>query len=168
MAILVHLADEKDLASIKKNGIKVGKRQRGIFCMPVLQDFYISHQWLRELKRSGTKTLIGVYFKLDSQELVYAGKYNQEHKHISLGEAIKEIMSLDDPLGYELIIDRKIEAKEIEKIRILPQKLGWRYCPTSHNEKPACTCPVCIPTGTIRGKRLRDKIELQVKKSREQ
>lgn len=95
--------------------------------------------------------------------MVYAGKYNEEHRHISLGEAIKEIMSLDDPLGYELIVDRKIEAKEVEKIRILPQKLGWRYFPSSHNKKPTCSCPICIASGSIKGKRLRDKIEPPIK-----
>lgn len=131
--------------------------------MPVLQNFYVSHQWLRELKRGGARTYIGVYFRFDSKDLVYAGKYNQQHRHIPLGEAIKEIMSLDDPLGYELIIDRKIEAKEIDKIRILPQKTGWRYFPSSHRKKPTCTCPVCIPSGSIKGKRLRDKIEPPVK-----
>ena len=159
MPILVHLADKKETASIKKNGIKIGKHRQGIFCMPVLPNFYISHQWLRELKRSGARTFVGVYFKLDSKTLVFAGKYNQEHRHIELGEAIKEIMSLDDPLGYELIIDRKIEAKEVEKIRTLPQKLGWRYYPSSHSKKPTCACPVCIPSGSIKGRILREKIE---------
>jgi len=66
---------------------------------------------------------------------------------------------MEDPLGYELIVDRKIEAKEIEKIRTLSQKTGWRYFPGSNNKKPACACPVCIPTGSIKGKVLRDKIE---------
>lgn len=166
MPVLVHLADEREAASIRKNGIKIGKHRQGIFCMPVLQNFYVSHQWLRELKRNGVRTYIGIYFRLDSKDLVYAGKYNQEHRHISLGEAIKEIMSMDDPLGYELIVNRKIEAREIEKIRILPQKLGWRYFPTSHNKKPTCTCPVCISPGSIKGKRLRDKIEPPVKELR--
>lgn len=161
MPVLVHLADERDAASIRKNGIKVGKHQQGVFCMPVLQNFYVSHQWLRELKRSGARTYVGVYFKLDSKNLVYAGQYNQEHRHISLGEAIKEIMNLDDPLGYELIVDRKIEAKEVEKIKILPQKLGWRYYPYSHNTKPTCACPACI--GSIKRKKLRDKIEPPIK-----
>lgn len=40
--------------------------------------------------------------------MVFAGKYGEKHRHIKLGEAIKEIMELEDPLGYELIIDRKI------------------------------------------------------------
>lgn len=164
MPILVHIADERESSSIRKNGLKVGKHRPGIFCMPVLPNFYVSHQWLRELKRSGARTYVGVYFKLDSQYLVYAGKYNQEHRPITLGEAIKEIMSMNDPLGYELIVDRKIEAKEIEKIKFLPQKLGWRYFPSSHGRKPVCTCPCCIPLGSIKSKRLKDKIEPPAKK----
>ena len=166
MPILVHLADEREATSIRKNGIKIGKHRQGIFCMPVLQNFYVSHQWLRELKRSGARTYVGVYFKLDSKELVYAGNYNEEHRQISLGEAIKEIMDLEDPLGYELIVDRKIEAKEIEKIKFLPQKLGWRYFPSSHNKKPTCACPFCITAGTIKSRRLREKIEPPVKNMR--
>src|ERR1044072_6423694 len=135
MPVLVHLADEKESVRIKKNGIKIGKYRQGVFCMPVLQNFYVSHQWLRELKRRGVKTFVGIYFKMDSKQKVYAGKYNKEHPHITVGEAIKEIRGLDDPLGYELIIDRKITAKEIQKIKSLPQKIGWRYIPGSNNKK---------------------------------
>jgi len=155
MPTLIHLADERRSKMILKNGLKLGKYNGGIYCMPVLPDFYVTHQWLRELKSSGIKTLIGVYFKIDSDELVYAGKYGQKHKHISLGKAIAEIMALKDPLGYELIIDRKIEAKEITKIKSLPQTIGWRYMPDSHNRKP-CVCEYCI-RGTIKADRLRKK-----------
>jgi hypothetical protein len=165
MPILVHLADERDKQRIKTNGIKVGKHRPGIFCMPVLPNFYVSHQWLRELKRSGAKTFVGVYFKLDKSTMVYAGKYNEGHQQVRLGEAIKQMMNLKDPLGFEVIIPNKIEAKEIGKIKSLPQKLGWRYYPGSHLKKPTCACPVCMPKGSIKGRRLRDKIE-PVKKKR--
>ncbi len=158
MPVLVHLADEKEAERIRKNGIKPGKDSRGVFFMPVLPAFYVSHQWLRELKRNGAKTYVGIYFKLNINELVYAGKYNQAHRHIPLGEAIKEIMEMEDPLGYELIIDRKVEAKEITRIKTLPQNVGWRYFPASHSKKPLCDCPVCISPGTIKSKRLRNKI----------
>ncbi len=157
MPILVHLADEKDSKKITSGGIKIGKYQRGIYCMPVLQNFYVSHQWLRELKSSGAKTLVGIYFRVDSSQLVYAGRYGKNHKRISLGDAIKEIMTIDDPLGYELIIDRKIDPGEIKKIRHLPQTIGWRYMPDSHNRKP-CTCEYCT-RGIIKGKRIRNKGE---------
>ena len=162
MPTLVHLADEKDIKKILNAGIKPGKYRSGIYCMPVLPNFYVSHQWLRELKRSGAKTFACVYFKLPSSEIVFAGRYNDKHKKISLGEAIREIMSLEDPLGYELIIDRKIEPAEIVKVRSLPQKVGWRYKPGSKGLKP-CSCEYCI-RGLIKANRIREKFETPVKK----
>ena len=66
-------------------------------------------------------------------------------------------MALEDPLGYELIIDRKIEPNEIKKARHLPQLIGWRYMPDSHTKKP-CICEYCT-RGTIKGNRLRKKAE---------
>ncbi|GAO44794.1 HEAT repeat domain-containing protein [Flavihumibacter petaseus] len=156
MPTLVHLADERDAQKIQNGGIKVGKFRSGIFCMPVLPNFYVTHQWLRELKRGGVKTFVGVYFKIDSSQMVFAGKYNEEHKHISLGQAIKEIMNLDDPLGYELIIDRKIEPDEIEKVRRLPQTIGWRYKPDSKGSRP-CGCDYCIRS-SIKANKIRERL----------
>lgn len=155
MPTLVHLADEREAAAIKRNGIKIGKYGSGVFCMPVMQNFYVSHQWLRELKRRGVKTFVGVYFKLDSKTKVFAGKYNDKHKHIELGQAIEEISELEDPLGYEIIIDRKIEAKEITAIKSLPQNIGWRYKPGSKGTRP-CSCEYCIRT-SIKANRVREK-----------
>ena len=151
MPTLVHLADERNSQKIIKNGIKPGRYGTGVYCMPVLPNFYVSHQWLRELKTTGVKSYVGVYFKLPSSEMVYAGHYGKPHKHITLGEAIREIMSLEDPLGYELIIDRKIVPAEITKIKSLPQNIGWRYFPGSHNKKP-CNCEYCLK-GSIKGKK---------------
>ena len=155
MPTLVHLADERETSSIKKNGIKIGKHRQGVFCMPVLTNFYLSHQWLRELKRSGVKTFVGVYFRMDSKTKVYAGHYNQDHRYIELGEAIKEIKTIEDPLGYEIIIDRKIEANEIDKIKNLPQNIGWRYKPRANGLKP-CGCDYCIKS-TIKANLVRQK-----------
>lgn len=157
MPTLVHLADEREASSIKSNGIKIGKYRHGIYCMPVLANFYLSHQWLRELKRSGVKTFVGVYFKMDSKVKVFAGRYNEAHRYIDLGEAIKEIQSIDNPLGYEIIVDRKIEAKEISKIKALPQNIGWRYVPGSNGRKP-CSCNFCIKS-SIKASRIRKKYE---------
>jgi hypothetical protein len=112
---------------------------------------------LRELKRGGVKTFVGIYFKVDSKTKVFAGKYNTEHQQIELGQAIKEIQTMDDPLGYEIIIDRKIEVEEIEKIKSLPQDIGWRYRPESNGQRP-CGCDYCIKS-TIKAKRIREKYD---------
>ena len=157
MPTLIHLADERDSKKIFKAGITIGKGRNGIYCMPVLQNFYVSHQWLRELKRCGTKTFVAVYFKIPSDEMVYAGKYWKQHKHLTLGIAIKKIMIMEDPLGYELIITRKIEAKEINKIKSLPQTTGWRYKLGSHASKP-CPCDFC-QKGKIKGRKMKNRMD---------
>lgn len=161
MPTLVHLADERATRKILKFGIKIGKYAGGIFCMPVLPNFYVSHQWLRELKRNGVKTFIGVYFKVDSSQLVFAGKWNEAHKHITLGQAIKEIMTFEDPLGYELIIDRNIEPNQIKKVKSLPQTIGWRYWPYSKGKRP-CSCEYCIRS-SIKGNRIRERFDPRTK-----
>ena len=145
MPNLVHLADVKEIVSIRKNGIKISKWRTGIYCMPVLPHFYLSHQWLRELKRNGTRTICAVYFNLSSNEMVFAGRYNEEHQHIPLSEAITNFYNADekDKLGYELIIPRKILSGEISSIKMLPQNVGWRIHPESKGQKPFCTVPDC-------------------------
>lgn len=159
MPILVHLADERDTQKILNGGIKIGKFGYGIYCMPVLSNFYVTHQWLRELKRNGGRTFVGIYFRIASSELVFAGKYGNKHKLIPLGQAIKEIMEMEDPLGYELIIDRKIEPGEITKVKHLPQKVGWRYMPNSKGQKP-CNCEYCL-RGTIKGRRTKTRLDAE-------
>lgn len=156
MPTLVHLTNEKNSARIKMAGIKAGRFGTGVYAMPVLPNFYVSHQWLRELKRDGARTFVGVYFKINSMEMVYAGKYGEKHRHIPLGVAIKEIMEMQDPLGYELIIDRKIFPSEITKIKHLPQHTGWRYFPHSHNIKP-CDCEYCLG-GSIKGRKTLNRL----------
>jgi hypothetical protein len=55
MPLLVHLTPEKYVARIVRNGIRTG---RGVYCLPVLPSYYVSHQWLRELKRRGQRTIL--------------------------------------------------------------------------------------------------------------
>jgi len=162
MPILVHLTDERESKKILNAGIKIGKYARGVYCMPVLPNFYITHQWLREMKRGGAKTFVAVYFRLKSSELVFSGKFGKPHRHIPLGEAIKEIMELEDPLGYELIIDRKINPTEISKIKHLPQTIGWRFWPESKGKKP-CNCEFCLK-GLIKGKRTKNRLDAKANK----
>jgi hypothetical protein len=82
MVSLVRIADKNDEASIVKNGISAAKRKagrRGVFAVPVLPNFTITHQWARELKRRGVRTLICVQFRVPNDELVLVGKYLGEH-----------------------------------------------------------------------------------------
>ena len=161
MATFVHLTPEKYLAAIKRSGIKRARARRflpaGVFAQAVTPNFYVSHQWLRELKRSGQRTLLGVYFRVPDVEPVYVGHYHRPPLQASAAEAIGLIMHNDSPLGYQVLIPRRIEADEIMRVRQLPQTLGWRYYPESHG-KTLCPCPVCVSPGEINSSRKRQRL----------
>ena len=75
MAMFVHLATESQSAKIRRNGISrirkpMGELASGVFAVSVVRDFYISHQWLRELKRRNKGEIVGVYFRLPDSEKV--------------------------------------------------------------------------------------------------
>ncbi len=158
MPTVVHIADAKLSKKITTNGIAPGKKLRAVYFMPVTQNHFVSHQWLRELRRNGARTYAGIYFRMPSDEKVWAGKYNAPHRELKLGEAIGDLLKLPDPLGYEMFIQRKILPREITRVRQLPQTIGWRYMPYAHG-RPLCGCPVCIPKGSIKGRALRSRIE---------
>jgi len=83
MAMFVHLAFETDVKSILRSGVSLPKKSKGIFAMPVSLNFFVSHQWLRELKRRKNVTIYGVYFRIKDDEKVLVGHYNQKHKEFS-------------------------------------------------------------------------------------
>lgn len=161
MPTLVHIADERNSARILRSGI-VPARGRGVtYFMPVVQNHFISHQWLRELRRRGARVLVGVYFRLPSDETVWIGKYNEPHRQVPLGEAIGVLLSLPDPLGFEMFVERKILPGEITKIRHLPQKIGWRYKPRAHGTRP-CGCSAC-QRGAYGSRKIQDGYEARLK-----
>lgn len=162
MAILVHLTSEKNVKRIARNGIKKTQVNLpevcfGVFCMPVTDSYYISHQWLRELKRRGQRTFVGIYFRLGPQEPVWVGHYAKRHLLTTVGKAIRFIKEAPDAQGFQLIVPRSIAKNEIHRVRRLSQVLGWRYMPGAHAFGINCTCRVCVPRGAIKSKRIRSR-----------
>jgi len=159
MPTFVHLTTEKNSKMILENGIKANEIndeiKKGIFCMPTTQNFMISHQWLRELKRSGQKSIIGVYFKLKDDELIWFGHYSKSHVKTTAAEAVKAVMNSEDGQGFEVIVPRAISPKEIYKLRHISQVVGWRYYPGSHQKK-LCLCPACLQKGTFKSTKIRE------------
>jgi hypothetical protein len=169
MAMFVHIADARDRSSIERSGVTPSGRRSnprwGVFAMPVLPNYFTSHQWLRELKRRGAQTMLGVYFRIPDREAVVVGHYNQAHTPMTAARASRVIMEAPDPRGYEVIIPRKIAAKELHAVRPVPQVTGWRYYPGAHG-KYVCACPVCVPKGSIKSRTLRDAFEASMKPDR--
>ncbi|MDB5077788.1 MAG: hypothetical protein JWO42_3967 [Chloroflexi bacterium] len=139
MATLVHLTPEKNASRMLRRGINVG---RGIFCMPVLPHYYSTHQWVRELKRQGQRSIAAIYFQVPADEVVLVGHFGQPHQEVTVGAAIKAVMDSGDGLGFEIIVQRAIAADEILRIRRPSQVLGWRYSPTAKGRVP-CGCSYC-------------------------
>jgi hypothetical protein len=159
--MFVHLAPESRSALIRRNGIRrlrkpFGIHPGGVFAVPVVRNFSVSHQWLRELKRRNAGAIVGVYFRIDDAELVWMGHYGQNHKALTAAESVGEFDSADDPQGWEVIIPRRIDASEIHRVRALPQIVGWRYSPTAKGKKPFCACRFCT-RGEYGAKKLRDR-----------
>jgi len=166
MPTFVHIADERDALSIRKNGLALPKlrwleyeNERykwGIFALPVIEDFMLSHQWVRELKRRGHKLAVGVYFRVADNEPVWAGIYNQAKVQLTAAEATAKLRN-ERLLGYEVIIPRTINASEITAIRVVPH-VGWRFQPEAKGSPPRCLCRYCV-RGDIKSRRMRDRLD---------
>src|SRR3954452_19977391 len=118
MAMFVHLAPTSRVALIRRNGISRlrqawGDRPAGIFAVPVTRNFYVSHQWLRELSRRGRGPIVGVYFRIPDSEAVWVGHYNQAHQEMTAAVAAATVSASENREGWEVIIPRCIASKEI-------------------------------------------------------
>src|SRR3954468_748530 len=114
MAMFVHLALQARLAQIRRNGIRrlrpaAASFPGGVFAVPVTRNFYVSHQWLRELKRRNQGSIVGVYFRVPDDNRVWIGHYRQAHCWLSASEAVAEFAAAEDPQGWEVVIPRRIE-----------------------------------------------------------
>jgi hypothetical protein len=124
----------------------------------VTPNYTVSHQWLRELKRGGAKTLVAVVFRVDDDEVVFARHYSEVPREMSAAAAVGVILSHPEALGYEVMIPRRIKPSEIVAVRHVAQKLGWRTIPGTQKVS-LCTCPVCVPPGTVTSSRRRAQFE---------
>ena len=170
MPVFVHLTLHSNVASIRRGGIGLRKRRfrpRGVYALPVTRNFYVSHQWLRELRRHGGGTIVAVYFRVPDDEPVEVGHYNSLHVPMTAAESAALLLAAEtrdpaaerardrqskavqrgrrlpaSPEGYEVVIPRRIEPREIIRVKALPQVVGWRHRPGA-NGTPPCTCLCC-------------------------
>jgi hypothetical protein len=144
MATFVHIADARQAPHIRRNGIKshrarfavsidVTEVHRVVFCVPVVANFQATFQWLRELKRHGHRTAVGVQFRVDDSQEVWFGHYYRPHDLITAAEAVGRYMKIDDPRGFEILLPRRVKPQDIMRVREVPQLMGWRFFPGSKN-----------------------------------
>lgn len=139
MALFVHITLEKRAAAIRRRGLKA--ESYGLYALPVMVNFYLTHQWVRELRRFSRGPMVAVYFKVPDDLEVWAGRYNQAHIQMKASQATG-LMLYEPQLGFECILPNSVPRKDIHRIRVLYQGIGWRYWPESHGAVP-CGCPYC-------------------------
>src|SRR5215467_12780897 len=123
MAMFVHIAPEKRTKAIVRNGISrlraIARTPAGIFAMPVTRNFYVSHQWLRELKRHGQGPIAAVYFRIPDETPVWIGHYNQSHQRMNAAAALALIADQANPEGYEVIVPGGVERSQLHRVKRL-------------------------------------------------
>ncbi|MEU5694427.1 HEAT repeat domain-containing protein [Actinosynnema sp. NPDC020468] len=140
MALFTHLTSEKLARSVVRTGIR--STARGVFCLPVLPSYTLSHQWARELRRRGQRTIVAVDFRLPDDEPVEVGHYGAPRVALTAAGAVALIRDHEDPRGYEVVLARGVSRREIHRVRPVSRVVGWRYRPDAHGRTP-CPCPVC-------------------------
>ncbi|MEV4489948.1 HEAT repeat domain-containing protein [Micromonospora coxensis] len=163
MADFVHITPARSARRIERSGIAARSHGpaggRGVYCMPMLPSFTLTHQWVRELRRWHPGVLVGVHLRLPDDEPVTVGHYGEPPLAVTAAQAVAAVRALDDPRGYEVFVPRAISRAEVRRIRDVPQGVGWRYLPAAHGRRP-CPCPPCLPRGGYGVARLRRRFEV--------
>lgn len=146
MPTFVHITSEDIAKKAKRGGIRTSRTRwpvlKGVFAMPMVPNFQISHQWLREMTRWRRGLAVGVYFNVPDTEPVLVGHYGKEPQQMTAAQAAAHIMSQSTMTGVQVVIARRISPKDILRVRSLPQLVGWRYYPEAHGKLP-CGCDYC-------------------------
>ena len=169
MAIFVHIADERIRSRIHRSGIRatellarsedLAAPRRGVFCVPIVPNFQMTFQWLRELKRRGHRLACGGHFRLDDTQAVFVEHYDQVPQRMTAAQSIAFFLQAEDARGLQVVVPRAIAAREITGIRSIPQLMGWRFYPAAKGR-----LPLWPAAGETKASKLRRRIE-QLNKS---
>jgi hypothetical protein len=150
MATFVHITAAKFAPSIRRSGLGGVKREltgsslkrQIVFCFPVLGSHTLTHQWSREILKWRRQPLIGVYFRVPDDEVVVCCRFNEQNRRMAASEAVALVRAHQGMEGFEVIVERKILAREIRRIAPLRGVIGWRHYPQAHGRAP-CACEFC-------------------------
>ncbi|HXT49464.1 MAG TPA: HEAT repeat domain-containing protein [Thermoanaerobaculia bacterium] len=153
----LHLASAAKERAIRRAGLAGGRAvfpdesgaavvlRRAVYAMPVVPDFWTSHQWVRELRRQSGERVVAVHFRLADDELVHVGRFGQPHRLVAASAAARWVM--DNPDGAEVVVPRSIARREVVAVREAPQLVGWVQSP-DEKDPFGCVCSACLPAGT--------------------
>ena len=92
-----------------------------VFAMPLLRDFAVTYQWVRELRRSyDGQRIIAVHIRIPDDEWVFVGRYNDTHMRVPATAAARWVEA--NSAGAQVIIPRALAA---EKSLAAKRCLNW-------------------------------------------
>ncbi|WP_436530185.1 HEAT repeat domain-containing protein [Actinoplanes sp. HUAS TT8] len=159
MSRFVHLTPARLTAKVRRAGLG-----SPVFCFPVLPSHTLTYQWARELRRRGPRNFVAVTFALPDDEPVQIGHYGKEREAVTAARAVAMLRSMENPMGYEVIVPRRVTARDVRTIRPAPRITGWRYMPAAHGRKP-CACPGCLGRGEFGAARLRRRFDEEIQRT---
>jgi hypothetical protein len=162
VVMFVHLTPESQARRIRRTGLgrlrkAWGGRPGGFYALPVTANYHVMHQWVRELRRHRNASFVAVLFRIGDSERVWVGRYNQTHREMTAAAAASLFHTGEGLAGWEVIIPRRIEPREIHAIRRVSQLVGWRFSPESKGKPPFCGCKFCT-RGEYGARRLRERL----------
>ncbi|MFJ6019210.1 hypothetical protein ACIQFP_07690 [Nocardiopsis alba] len=123
MAMFVHLTPRANAARVEHAGVRPTLGQKGtsgVFCFPTLPSYALTHHWSHELSRHhGPRGLIAIDVRLPDDEPVTVGHFADGNgpRAVTAAEAVRVIVALRDPLGWEVVVPRPILREEVQAIR---------------------------------------------------
>src|SRR5690349_11856298 len=112
--LFVHLAPATEAAAVRRGGIRPSRHRglaaRGVFAMPVLPSYVLTHQWGRELRRRGHRSTVAVHFRVPDDEDVWVGHYGRDPVRATAAGAAAIVLAAPDPRGYEGFVPRQVAA----------------------------------------------------------
>lgn len=162
MPLFVHITRLTNTRLVRRTGLRcspgAGERPAGVFAVPVGPNFFVTHQWVRELRRVGGRSVVGVYFRVGDDEAVWVGRYNEPHRWVTAAEASALFRTTDHRLGWEAVVPRSIRPAEVHRVRPVSPVVGWRFSPTAKGRPPFCGCSYCT-RGEYNARRLRVRLK---------
>lgn len=156
MATFVHLTPARGVQQVLQGGIRASQARhdlpRGVLCQPVLAHFYATHQWIGEARAYGDPRIFGVYFRIPDDEAVMVGHFGEPHARMAAASASEIITNFDDPLAYEIVVQRDIGLKDILQTQEIGALIGWWYDAKTETRR-LCACAVCRPQTSRSGRR---------------
>jgi hypothetical protein len=146
MATFIHIADERMACRIRRGGVRATQfaalrdaaaPHRGVFCVPVVANFQMTFQWLRELKRRGHRLACGVQFRINDMEEVFVGHYNQAPQGMTAAQSVAFFLQAEDARGLQVIVPRAIAARENQGDSVDPTSKWMALLPRCEGQTAA-------------------------------